>query len=308
MDFSNAGCLPQKAGAASRLSRIISLLVLASVLQACSAVKIIYDRAPDLAYWYLDGYLDFTDAQSLQVKDELVKLQAWHRKTQLPDYIDALQKLQLQMSSEMDGAQVCAIFSELRRKLITVSGQAEAAALALAGTLEARQLTQLERKFSAENADYKANFLEGRPQSRRDKRYKRAVERAEMLYGRLGEEQLVLVGKAIDESGFDAAVIYAERLRRQRDASESLRTLLQNRSSQTLAPAQAQSIMRGLFERTINSPDNRYRIYIEKFTQHSCTAFASLHNSTTATQRTKARKTLNAHEQDLRALTGADGF
>ena len=129
-----------------------------------------------------------------------------------------------------------------------------------------------------------------------------------MLYGRLGEEQLLLVGKAIDESGFDAEVIYAERLRRQRDAIESLRALLRNRASPALAPAQAQTIVHALFQRTINSPDISYRSYMEKLTQRSCTAFASLHNSTTATQRATARKTLNAYEQDLRALTGADGL
>lgn len=57
---------------------IISLLLLAGVLGACSAAKMAYDRAPDLAYWYLDDYVDFTGAQSLQVKDDLVKFQSWH--------------------------------------------------------------------------------------------------------------------------------------------------------------------------------------------------------------------------------------
>ena len=79
----------------SHVTRIIGLLVLAGLLQSCSAMKIFYNQSPDFAYWYLDGYLDFTQEQSLQVKDELSQLQAWHRKTQLTGYIDTLDDKQL---------------------------------------------------------------------------------------------------------------------------------------------------------------------------------------------------------------------
>ena len=43
------------------------LLLVGLVLQGCNAVKIAYNQAPTLAYFYLDGYIDFTDAQSTQV-------------------------------------------------------------------------------------------------------------------------------------------------------------------------------------------------------------------------------------------------
>ncbi|MES2361159.1 MAG: DUF6279 family lipoprotein [Pseudomonadota bacterium] len=284
------------------MTRIISLLALASLLQACSAVKIVYNQAPDLAYWYLDGYVDFSEKQSLQVKEDLARLLAWHRQTQLPGYIDTLQKLQRQMPADMDAAQACEMFFDVRRKLLAVSTQAEPAVLALAGTLEAGQLAQMEHRFAKGNTDYREDFVEGTPKARRHKRYKQAVNRAEMLYGRLGDKQLGLIGQAIDQSRFDAALSYAERVRRQQDALQTLRTLAANRSTAADTPEKTRDAMRALFERSLNSPDAVYRDYLEKLTQDNCKNFADLHNSTTPAQRLRAVETLNSYEQDLRTL------
>ncbi len=287
-----------------RASQIIGWLALVSTLQACSAIKIVYDRAADLAYWYLDGYVDFTEAQSLQVKDELAKLQIWHRQTQLPSYIEALQKLQQQMPGVLDAGQACAVFADVRRKLIAVSEQAEPAVAALARTLGSQQLAQLERKFNQGNADYKDDFLAASPQARHSKRYKLAVKRAEMLYGRLDEKQLELVSHGLRQSSFDAELGYTERLRRQYDALQSLRALAASRLTAVDTREKNRAAVHTLFERSLNSPQAVYRDYLEKLTQDSCKLFASLHNSTSASQRSKAVETLNRYEQDLKALTG----
>ena len=76
----------------TRLPRIIAVLAVTAVLVACSAVRVVYSQAPELAYWYLDSYVDFNGEQSLQVRAGLKKVQTWHRQTQLPAYIDILQK------------------------------------------------------------------------------------------------------------------------------------------------------------------------------------------------------------------------
>ena len=289
-----------------RASQIIGWLALAGTLQACSAVKIVYDRAADLAYWYLDGYVDFTEAQSLQVKDELAKLQAWHRQTQLPSYIEALQKLQQQMPGVLDAGQACAVFDDVRRKLMAVSEQAEPAVAGLARTLGSQQLAQLERKFNQGNANYKSDFLTASPQARHNKRYKLAVKRAETLYGRLDEKQLELVAQGLRQSSFDAELGYTERLRRQSDALQSLRALAASRLTTVDTLEKNRATIHALFERSLNSPHVVYREYLEKLTLDSCKLFTSLHNSTSASQRGKAVETLNRYEQDLTTLTGKD--
>lgn len=271
---------------------------MAGLLQACSAMKIFYNQAPELAYLYLDSHLDLTDAQSLQVKDELGKLQAWHRQTQLPAYIDALQTLQQRLPADMDAAQACAVFADVRHKLMVVTAQAEPALVALVGTLNASQLVQLERKFVKGNANYRDDYLEGPPAKGRDKRYKQAVRRAERLYGRLQEQQLDFIGQRIDQSRFDAQLLYAEKLRHQQDVLHTLRPLIAGQSS----AEKIQLALHGLFERTFKSPNPAYRDYMETRTQDACKAFAELHNSSTPAQRSQAMETLGRYEKNFRTL------
>jgi hypothetical protein len=289
------------AAGTGRCTRIIgglAVLLLAGFLQSCSLMKLAYNQAPELAYWQLDRHFDFTDAQSLQVKADLDKLQAWHRQTQLPGYIEALQKLQHQLPSDMDAAAACAIYTDVRGKLVALSRQAEPPMATLVSSLQAGQLKNLERRFAKGNDEYREDFLEASPKVQRDKRYKEAVKRAEMLYGRLEKKQLAVIERRIDASHFDAPRSYAEKIRRQQDALHTLRPLVAGQGT----PEKTQAAMRGLFERTLTSPDPAYRDYMEKLTQDACVTLAELHNSTTPAQRHKAVETLHRYEQDFRVL------
>ncbi len=277
---------------------MLGALALAVFLQGCSVMKIAYNQAPELIYWHLDGHFDFTDAQTLQVKADLAKLQAWHRQTQLPAYIETLQKFRQQVTADMDAESACALYADVRGKLIAVTSRAEPATATLAGTLNADQLVNLERRFAKGNAEYREDFLDTTPKKRRDKRYKEAVKRAEMLYGSLDHKQLAVIGHRIDTSHFSAPVSYAEKLRRQQDALQTLRPLVAGQST----PEKTQAAIKDLFERTLNSPDPAYRDYMEKLTQDGCTSFAELHNSTTPAQRAKAVETILRYEQDFRIL------
>jgi len=292
----------QAAGAgAGRCTGIIgglAVLALAGLLQSCSLMKVAYNQAPELVYWQLDRHFDFTDAQSLQVKADLARLQAWHRQTQLPGYIETLQKLQQQMPSDIDAAAACAIYTDVRGKLVALARQAELPMATLAASLQAGQLKNLERRFAKGNDEYREDFLEASPKAQREKRYKEAVKRAEILYGGLEKKQLAVIERRMDASHFDASRSYAEKLRRQQDALHTLRPLVAGQGT----PEKTQAAMRGLFERTLNSPDAANHDYMDKLTQDACVTIAELHNSTTPAQRHKAVETLHRYEQDFRTL------
>jgi DNA-binding MurR/RpiR family transcriptional regulator len=65
--------------------------------------------------------------------------------------------------------------------------------------------------------------------------------------------------------------------------------------------------IRGLIERSSDSPDAGYRNYLKSLTEQSCQSFAEFHNKTTPAQRKKAVETLKGYEQDFRSLGGASG-
>ena len=292
--------------------KIIGVLALAALLPACSAVKTGYNQLPTLASFYLDGYAGFTDAQSLQVKSELTRLHAWHRQTQLPAYADLLDKLQTVLQGNITPAQVCTVWPDVRRQLLAVPVQAEPAIAALAVSFQPAQLQQMQRKFSRGNADFRKDFIDAAPAAIRTRRYEQAVSRAEMLYGSLSEQQLKRIGQLVDASGFNAPMVYAERLRRQQDVLQTLRAVMaagstsgstaSSAASTTASTTAAQGQLKALLERTLASPEPAYRDYIEKNTQENCRATAELHNSTTDAQRQKALRVIQGYAVDFRTL------
>ncbi|MFM8901356.1 MAG: hypothetical protein ACKOF9_15630 [Burkholderiales bacterium] len=51
-----------------------ALCCLPVLLAACSAARLGYGQGPTLAYWWLDGYVDFNEAQSLRVREDLINI------------------------------------------------------------------------------------------------------------------------------------------------------------------------------------------------------------------------------------------
>ncbi|NDP62813.1 MAG: hypothetical protein GZ092_09220 [Polaromonas sp.] len=277
---------------------VLGLLAVAGVLQACSVVKLAYNQAPDLAYWYLDTYLDLTGEQSLRVKASLNQLQAWHRQTQLPVYITALQKLQQQLPSDTTAAAACAVAADVRNNLGAVARQAESLAAGVAVMLQPTQIGHLAQKFAKTNAEAEDELQDDSGKTRQGKRYRQLLSRAESLYGTLDEPQRAVIARRLEQSRFDLRVLFAERQRRQRDTLQTLQPMAAGQSS----PAQAQTALRGLIERTLNPMEPAYRRYLDQLGQENCQGFAELHNSTTPAQRSKAVETLRGYEQDFRIL------
>ena len=277
---------------------VLGVLLLAGGLQACSAVKIAYNQGVELSFWQLDAYFDFNETQRPKVREELAKVHQWHRETQLPAYIDALQKWQTLLPGEISEAQACSIFDDVRGKLQAISDRALPAASTVVSTLKQDQMEALKRKFSKLNAEYRKDFLDGRPEALIDKRYKKSVSRAEMLYGNLDDQQLTILRNRIAQSAFDARMSLAEFQRRQGDALQSLTPLIAGQSTSD----QAKPVVQAYIQRAMSSPNPAYRSYQERLTRDNCSTFAALHNSTTAAQRAKAVQTLTSYEQDFKIL------
>ena len=281
-----------------RLLRIIGLLTLALALQACSAVKIAYNQAPQLAYLYLDGYVDFNDAQTVQVKSELDKFQAWHRQTQLPGYVELLQKMQQLMPKDINDKQACEVYVDVRQKALAMTDFAEPAVAKQAASARPEQLAAMERKFAKSNTTWREDYLDGSAKDIFEKRQKSAVKRADMLYGSVNDKQRALIAQQIEKSQFKAAVSYAERQRRQKDITQTLSKIIASQPSSEAVTKE----MRALLARSLASPDAAYRSYLEQVTLEACGNFAQLHNSTTPDQRKKAVEVLAGYEQDFRIL------
>ncbi len=273
------------------------MLVLA-LLPACSAIKIAYNQAPDLTYWWLDSYFDFNGQQTPKLRDEINKLFAWHRANQLPKVASLLQKTQAQLPGAVSSEQACAVFDEVRGLYEAIIDKGLPAVTELATSVDTEQLQHLQRKYQKNNDAYVRDYITGKPEERDAKRLKQAVQRSEMIYGKLDELQVAAIQRAIQKSSFNAVLGLKERQRRQKDAVDVLTKL----SSEKPPTQQVQAALRAYLERSTKSPDPVYRAYGEKMVKESCDSFAAVHASTSAEQRAKAVIALKSYEADMRLL------
>jgi hypothetical protein len=277
------------------------------VLQGCSTVRLAYNQAPLVLDWYLNDYVDFNAAQKPALKTSLDQVHVWHRQTQLPAYVETLQKMQRQIAEPLTPARACDFYEEIQEHVLTTLqgmvrlDQSATGAISLQklANLDASQLAFMERKFSKSNLKYREDYLSGTPQQLREKRFEKSLERTEMLYGKLDERQQSMLQTRLGQSGFDPQRAYAERLRRQQDMLQTMRSLA---SPSGPSAAQAAAALEGVFNRAILSPDLSFRHDARQIKLHNCQTFADLHNSTTPAQRQKALAKLQSYEQDVRAL------
>ncbi|QJW85243.1 hypothetical protein HK414_23085 [Ramlibacter terrae] len=189
----------------TRLARIIVALVVAVGLAACSAIKLGYNTFDDVAYWWLDGYIDFTDDQAPRARAELDRLHAWHRSGELPRFVEMLQRMERMAPGSVTPQQACGIAGEVQDRLKLVADQAEPAVLALVADLTPDQLRHLERKYRSTNDKFRKEWVHEPLAAQREKRYERMLDRLEMIYGRLDAQQRRVLRQGIEHSTGRAA-------------------------------------------------------------------------------------------------------
>ncbi len=277
------------------------MIIAVTLFTGCSAIKLAYNQAPDLGYWWLDGYFDFNEQQTPKVRDELAKLFAWHRSNELPKTADFLAQTARLMAGEISSAQACKSFDQVRGLIDNISNQALPALAELAPTITPSQIEHLKRKYAKNADEFNRDYIKGTPASRDAKRLKQAIDRSETFYGKLEEPQIAAIKQALAASSFDAAYSLKERQRRQQELID----LLSGLASAKASPATSGHALRAYIQRAWESPDPVYRAYSQRLTQEGCSSFASVHASTNATQRAYAVKVLKGYEVDLRTLASS---
>lgn len=257
-----------------------------------------YDRAPQLAYWWLDGYVDFDDDQAPRVRAGIDAWMRWHRGTQLADYADRLARLRRAAPQAITPQAACAWFDDMRGRIDVALDHAVPALAELALTLTPRQLEHIERRYAKANEELRADFLDPDRARRHELSVERAIERFERLYDRLDPAQRAAVRRWVAESPFDAQRWLDERMAHQREVLATLRGLLSER--RPLGAAQA--AIRSLIAQAQRSPRPGYRRYQQQLVDYNCAFFAQIHELTSTPQRQAAARRLAGWEHDLRLL------
>lgn len=297
-------------GALSVRRWIIGLLCgLSLAVGGCSFVRLGYNQAHELAYWWLDRHVDFDPAQTPRVREVLGRWFAWHRREQLPDYTRLLARAQAEVLAPVTAQQLCVWYDEGRSRGQVAFEHAVAAVVEIALTLTPQQIENIERRHAKVNAEYREETLQAEPQKRLKAAFKRAVDRAEMLYGKLDAAQRERLGQGLAQSPFDPERAYAQRRRSQQEAVQILRQFARDGAAADaqapLTPAarsSAQDALTAYAQRLQRPADPDERRHFEQVVQYNCGMVAALHNSTTPEQRRHAAEKLADWNADVRVL------
>ncbi len=275
-------------------------LSLASVLAltACSAIKIGYEQAPTLVYWWLDGHVDFEGDQPSQMREALDRLQRWHRQNELSPTADLLARLATLAQAPLGAEQACQLTREAERRADRLMREAVRTVAPLATRIHAHQIGHLSAQFDRKNTQWEEQWLDGPPHARLQRRLDRLVDRYADFYGSLSTEQVSMLRQQLERSVWTPEWGRRERLRQQRELLGALVRIEQ----ENLGAKPAEALLLDVWERWMHPTAEVERQRWQALREQGCKDLAELHNTTSFEQRHRAVRRLRAYERDLREL------
>jgi len=264
----------------------------------CSALKLGYSQADHLVYLWLDGYVDFNEAQGKAAREAIARWFAWHRRSELADYSDFLLRAEREVAANTTPERACAWWGGIRTRIDRALERTVPPFTDVVMTLSPEQIAHIEKRYAKTNKDYRDDFLQPDPAVRAAEAVKRVTGRYEMLYGDLDPFQKERLERWVGESPFDPRRFFDELRARQQDSLKAFRRI----SGERLDRPSAMALVREWMQRFFVSPDPAYREYAERVSRHNCAIFADVHNSTSAAQRQHAATKLRGWATDLAAL------
>ena len=280
----------------------LAAVVMSASLSGCSAIKLGYNQLPEISSWWLDNYVNFTDTQAAQAKQALKKLQAWHRKEELPLVADLLVQAQGLAPQNISTQQACEVWGKLEKRIEAVALESSHLATPIVLQLTPRQLRHLEKQWAVKNEEWKKDWLQPSAEDRLKKRLDATVDRFSDFYGDLSAEQIKLLRQQIEESLWSPEVALQNRIKRQQAQLLVLQNLIQDPSKPGFNGAQAENTVLQLSLQSLR-PQDPFLLNLQlQLEQQACLNFSQFHNITTPAQRQKAQRRLRAYEKDLREL------
>ena len=272
------------------------------ILTGCSAVRLGYNNLPDIASWWLDSYIDFTDTQGPQAKAALQKLQIWHRKEELPAIAELLVQAQTLAPQNITPEQACKIWEGAQVRIESLIQESSRLAAPVVSQLSAKQLKHLEKEWASRNEDWKKQWLQGTPDSRIKKRVDLAAERFNSFYGDLNLEQRQVLKQQFLQSTWSPEASYQRRLKRQQEQLIALQAMSSEITKPAMPLAQVEKSLQSLILQSVRPKDAGELSKQLQLEQQACQNLAQLHNTMSPAQRLKAQRKLKDYETDVREL------
>ncbi len=279
--------------------KFVAVCGMAMLLNSCGTARLAYSNGETLSYWWLDSYIDINADQSPLVKEELATLFAWHRKTQLPDYIQWLKLTQSRLQRNVTLADLSRDTADITLRLHRLTDHAAPALADFARSMQPAQLAHLQKKFNSNNDKYRKEFMRGDAEERQQKRFKKTLEQAEYWFGDFSAEQEAIIRSALNARFANPERILADRIRRQ----AGLVTLLQRIQTEKASHEQATRLIADFLKQDGDkgaTPERKE--FFERLQEANLQTALVIVNATTPAQRSKAIARVQQWIDDFSAL------
>jgi Family of unknown function (DUF6279) len=199
-------------------ARHVLSFFLALLLAACGgATKLAYEHGDAAVLVLADGYLDLEGHQWKVAREGIQRFHAWHRRNELPPYAALLNGAAGRVQRGLAPADIEWGIETVRTRYASLVGAAVRDAGPLLGTLDARNIDALQRRFAADDRKRVREQLSGDEPKRERNRTAAIAKRLESWTGPLSSDQLEVIRRFVRATADHPRAAHEYRLRRQRE-------------------------------------------------------------------------------------------
>jgi hypothetical protein len=222
---------------ATSFAKKLALCLFVLSLAACSLARLGYSNGDTILYWWLDGYVGFNASERPWVQQRIDKLFAWHRHTELKEYVVLLAHGQQRLLHEITKEEVLADYDEVTKCGDRIIDEAAPDMADLALAMDGDNLTHLRQRFESNNDKFRRDYLHGTAQDKQEYRFKTLMEWAEYWFGDFSDEQEAVIRKASDQRPLNNELWAADRIQRQQGLITLIKQLQLEKPSHDVATA-----------------------------------------------------------------------
>src|SRR5471032_2383765 len=153
-------CPHQDSSMSYRLTSLFWLLLLSLALGACSRVGLAYRNLDVIIPWTLSDYLDMNSEQKGWLNERLKEHLSWHCSTQLPGYLDWLDRLQVMVeTNQVTDAELQARTQEAKQAIAQTAREITPSAIELLKGLDDKQVAEMNDAFAKDLRKRQEEYL-----------------------------------------------------------------------------------------------------------------------------------------------------
>ncbi len=173
-----------------RLKLLVILLTFSLVLAGCNRVGLAYRNLDVIIPWTLNDYLDMNAGQKSWFNDTLKEHLAWHCTTQLPGYLDWLDRLQQMVdNNQVTDAALQARTVEAKQAIADVAREITPSAIQLLQGLDDQQVKEMSDALAKDLRKRQDEYLKPPLEQQIKERAQRMSKRLDAWIGPLSASQ-----------------------------------------------------------------------------------------------------------------------